>query len=67
MLATQRKVEARIGQLLGDGEQAQRRPGGALPSLVKGVSPNDRCRFRILARGLERGHLVVAEVLAQRD
>lgn len=55
MLGAQRRVEARIGQLLGDAHEAQCRPGGALPSAVKGVSPQDRNRFRILARGLEHG------------
>lgn len=48
-------AKARIGQLLGDGHDAQCRPGGALPCPVKGVSPGDRQRFCILARRLERG------------
>lgn len=55
MLGAQRRVEARIGQLLGDAREAQCRPGGALPCEVKGISGTDRQRFRILARGLERG------------
>lgn len=55
MLGAQRRVEARIGQLLGDARDAQCREGGALPSLVKGVSHQDRNRFRVPARGLDRG------------
>lgn len=55
MLGAQRRVEARIGQLLGDAETAQR-SGKALPvPQAEQVSRVDRNRFRILARGLEKG------------
>ncbi|HYM46739.1 MAG TPA: hypothetical protein VES65_11350 [Solirubrobacteraceae bacterium] len=52
MLGAQRRVEARIGQLLGEAEKG--RPHGNVPC-VGHLSRNDRNRFRILARGLERG------------
>lgn len=45
------RVEARIGQLLGDPSVAER-SGKPLPSTVRVVSPQDRQRFRVLARGL---------------
>lgn len=53
MLGAQRRVEARIGQLLGEAERGSHR---SLPcAVMKGIAPNDRSRFRILARGLEKG------------
>lgn len=53
MLGAQRRVEARIGQLLGEahngGDKKQ------FPRVETAISPVDRNRFRILARGLDRG------------
>lgn len=55
MLGAQRRVEARIGQLLGSAEVAQR-SGKHLPvPRAEQVTRVDRNRFRILARGLEHG------------
>lgn len=53
MRAAQRKVEARIGQLLGMAQVGN--PHGKLISHAREISSTDRQRFRILARGLERG------------
>jgi hypothetical protein len=56
MMGAQRRVEARIGQLLGAPETAQL-AGKPLSHAIKVERPNDRCDFRQLARGL--GHLTV--------
>lgn len=53
MLGAQRRVEARIGQLLGDNGQGCRNDLTS-PCAVK-FSSTDRQRFRVLARGLDRG------------
>jgi hypothetical protein len=53
MLGAQRRVEARIGQLLGVAQIGN--PHGKLISHAREITPTDRQRFRILARGLERG------------
>lgn len=49
ILGAQRRIEARVGQLLGDA------PVSRSPSVVNGVAGYDRQRFRVLARGLEKG------------
>lgn len=54
MLGAQRRVEARIGQLLGGCTQGTRADLTS-PHAVKSISSTDRQRFRILARGLEHG------------
>jgi len=55
MLAVQRKIEARIGQVLGEPRNGgdKRRPH--FPHVGSEISKNDRLRFRILARGLAGG------------
>jgi hypothetical protein len=55
MLAAQRKVEARIGQLLGQASNGGDRRSDQFPRAATEISSSDRLRFRILARGLERG------------
>lgn len=54
MRAAQRKVEARIGQLLGDASACVGGRGKSVPCAEQ-ISRVDRQRFRILARGLEQG------------
>ena len=63
MLGAQRRVEARIGQLLGEALTPSEKGsnGGrghkAIPCVgqLSEIKPSDRQRFRVLARGLERG------------
>lgn len=54
MLGAQRRVEARIGQLLGQ-VPVGRPENGNSPCAVNLFSSTDRQRFRVLARGLEHG------------
>jgi hypothetical protein len=49
MLGAQRRIEARIGQLLGEPNHAP----GSLPREGNSISGTDRQRFRLLARGFE--------------
>jgi len=59
MLGAQRRVESRIGQLLGDSE------GGYRPDLtplhIEGVDHNQRADFRVLAKALDGGVLTDEE------
>lgn len=53
MLGAQRRVEARIGQLLGEGQVGN--PSITQARVIETIPRQDRNRFRTLARGLERG------------
>jgi len=55
MLGAQRRVEARIGQLLGEGKRG-RPSNNSLMSEIKEIDKDDRARFRILARGFDCHH-----------
>jgi hypothetical protein len=55
MLGAQRRIEARIGQLLGETSNGERHDLKTTFPRAERLSPQDRNRFRALARGFEVG------------